>query len=78
MPKQTHCSDGSLKDGTKESNLFISREQTLAEDQTFTCRVYVGDQKTVEDSLAYLKTFSVRSVSLDTRDIDVLVLDFLL
>ena len=68
LRNQNYCSDGSLKDGTKESNLFISREQTLTGDQTFTCRVYVGDQKTVEDTLAYLKTFSVRSVSLETRE----------
>ena len=35
----------------------------------FTCRVYVGDKRKQEDTLAYLKTFSVRSVSSSTGDV---------
>ncbi|KAL5255600.1 hypothetical protein ACHWQZ_G010988 [Mnemiopsis leidyi] len=58
--KKIYYSDGKLEGGRKESTLSISREVTLAGDQIFTCRVFVGNERNQEDTLAYLKTFSVR------------------
>ena len=41
----------------------------MAGDQIFTCRVFVGDERKQEDTLAYLKTFSIRLAFSDTGEV---------
>jgi hypothetical protein len=53
--------DGGYENGAKASILSIAGEVTKDGDQIFTCRVTVGEDRIQEDTLAYLKTFSVRS-----------------